>query len=85
MNYRVFCLSFLGSFIVVFLLFLAGIYLDLFFNAWLFSTVSDWKWYNYFTSHHALTMLWLKGHYLVIAAIDALFSLILAAKIAWYS
>lgn len=41
------------------LLAFGGIQLDLLLNPWLRHAVQEWKWYNYFTSHHAITALYL--------------------------
>ena len=53
------------SFLVIFgafALFTFGmIQLDLFLNPWVRNVVQDWRWYNYFTNHHTLTALYLKG------------------------
>ena len=43
--------------------FFAIIHLDLFFNGnWIMSASASWQWYNYFTSHHGLTMLYLHSN-----------------------
>lgn len=52
-------------FLVVFLIFAAlcfvAIQLDLLMNPWLRHVIQEWRWYNYFTSRHSFTVLYLKG------------------------
>ncbi len=57
-------LGFVGKLIVSFLFFSAIYYcgssIDLYVNPWIVKASEDWKWYNYFTSHHGLAVLYLK-------------------------
>lgn len=58
-------MKYLLVFLVVFtaftLLIFGGIQLDLLLNPWLHHAVQEWRWYNYFTSHHGITALYLAG------------------------
>ena len=54
-------LVFLAVFVVFTLFFFGGIQLDLLMNPWLRHVMQEWKWYNYFTSYHGVTVLYLKG------------------------
>lgn len=75
-------MKYLLTFVIVFVILLSlnfGIvHLDLFLNPWLRNAAQEWKWYNYFTSHHTVTILYLKGLWLIPALIiSALISLLL--------
>lgn len=52
-------LIFITIFLIVFFLSFLGVKVDLFFNSYLYNAAKDWQWYNYFTSHHSITMLYL--------------------------
>lgn len=41
-----------------------SIKVDIFFNGqWLTEGLSQWRWWNYLTSEHALTVMYLEGHW----------------------
>jgi len=52
-------LVFFAMFCLLTLLGFVGIQFDLFLNPWLHHAIQEWKWYNYFTSHHSITALYL--------------------------
>jgi len=56
-------------FIVFYLFFLSlmfvSVQVDIFLNPWL-KDVQNFNWWNYFTTQHALTLLWLHGYQWVI-------------------
>jgi len=54
-----------------------GVQADLIFNPWL-RDVQNFQWWNYFTSGHALTILWLQGYWWTIFIIPAVLTLLLA-------
>ncbi|OGZ94632.1 MAG: hypothetical protein A3H69_01405 [Candidatus Sungbacteria bacterium RIFCSPLOWO2_02_FULL_47_9] len=57
---------------------------DLYFNSsWLFPAMGDWRWYNYLTSQHGITVLYLKHNFLWLLP-SVLFSLAITIKI-WYT
>ena len=51
-----FAMTFVIAFAAITLLACVGIRLDLMLNPWIMKIGDDWYWYNYFTSHHALTV-----------------------------
>lgn len=55
-----------------FLIIIANI--DLWVNSWLLRVANGWKFGNYFSSRHALSILYLKGEYWTIIAASLLFS-----------
>lgn len=57
-NTLIFVCSMFFSLLFTFL----GIKWDIFINPWL-KDVSHYQWYNYFTTHHALTIMYLNGSY----------------------
>ena len=54
-------LVFLAVFAIFTLLIFIGIQLDLLLNPWLHHAMKEWRWYNYFTSPHGITALYLNG------------------------
>jgi len=50
-----------------YLLVLAVVPVDLFLNPWLYQVADTWQWYNYFSSGHSLTMLYIKHGWQVLA------------------
>ena len=56
-----FALTFLSLFLASLVVYLCGIQLDLAWNPWLLQEIKDWRWYNYFFSHHAPAVLYAKG------------------------
>lgn len=50
--------------VVSILIAFVGIQVDLFFNGlWLKDALGEWSWYNYFTSEHSLSVMYLQGHW----------------------
>jgi len=58
---------FLFVFVLTTGLFFGMTQLDLLINPWVVQAVEEWRWWNYLTSHHALTVMYLNGgwHYLL--------------------
>ncbi|MFA6228333.1 MAG: hypothetical protein WC668_04090 [Patescibacteria group bacterium] len=50
----------LGVWIAFMVLLFTIMKLDLWSNPWLYEIVDQWKWYNFITSHHGLTALYIQ-------------------------
>lgn len=74
--------TFLAVFAVFTLLIFGGIQLDLLLNPWLRHAMQEWRWYNYFTSHHSITALYLHGWLWLIPSLitSAIASLAIAVR-----
>lgn len=63
-NVPTFSLVLVVLFLALAVLEFIGIQLDLFFNgSWLRPAMEGWRWWNYFTTDHGLTGLYLNGGY----------------------
>ena len=71
-------MKYIVTYLAVFVLFTAvvfgGIQLDLLLNPWIKEAVEEWHWYNYLTTQHAITGLYLMGWFWLIPSF--VFSLI---------
>ena len=57
-------------FIVEFTIFIFGcVHFDLSINPWLYQTAHEWKWYNFVTSQHGITALYINGWFWLIPAL----------------
>lgn len=79
-----FFVTFLAVFAVFTIFTFGGVQFDLLLNPWLRHAVQEWRWYNYFTSHHGLTALYLLHGWLWLIPsliISTIFSLAIAIAV----
>lgn len=50
----------LGFWVLTMVLVFIFMKLDIWFNPWLYDIIDQWKWYNFLTSHHGPTALYIK-------------------------
>lgn len=50
----------MGAWIALMALLFTVMKLDIWCNPWLYDIVGQWKWYNFITSHHGLTALYIQ-------------------------
>jgi hypothetical protein len=76
-----FNLTLLVTFAVLAALEFIGIKADLFFNGqWLEQGLDQWRWWNYLTSEHSLTVMYLQGYWWLLPSV--LIALIVATRVA---
>jgi hypothetical protein len=75
---------FLAFCMVFSLVFTALVDLDIWMNHWLYQAANDWHWWNYFTTKHAVSMLYIKygwrGLLAPIAVLSLLSSVMMLAR-----
>lgn len=71
-NFLIFIMFFTFWLLLIF----GCVHLDLLLNPWVTKVAEEWQWYNYFTSTHSLTVLYIKTNYFW--PVDAIISLFYA-------
>jgi len=56
----VFILFLISTVIIVAIATVGSVYLDLWINPWIKDAIVGWRWWNYFTTPHTATVLYLK-------------------------